>query len=698
MKKVLLFIMAAAISLSAIGQNNNSNNNNNNNSSNNNNSNNNNNNNGHNRSAQRLHAPKVDVKAAISKTTDILPLNTVRVPQENATVKRVPPPQNEMAYDIRTLGSAANAFGNWYIGKTLLSYEPTLNTVVQFHRNNSAITSELNNGHYRYDKSTDNGDTWSLNQGPVYGAVLNATAAEPHAGRYPVATIGNPDSNTDPNNAYVAYAGVWHTGTAGSTWKGVSYGVGQLNNAYNTEHYDSLNEAGNMLWVEDIFATKQNVIWRMGAVEADNAGTYADTLRLYKGVWTGTDYTYTEQNLWFPVNPDLAARPYDMNVAFSDDGQIGYAVCITNNDPTYTLFTQATMYLTMYTTLDGGNTWTPFRTDLDVQHVFDPILANYGNPDSCYTVAGWGADYTRPDFDMVVDANGNLHIIVAILPGINFGESEFTPTAGTWGVFDLYTTDHGTTWNGQLLSKPDTYEGHFGAAAADVTETIRPFASRNYDGTKLFFGWFTTSVDFGVPTNDFPNLYVMGYDVTSGLWTPEMNMTHDGGAADGSVFCGLGSYYVRESSCTFELPVSFMINAVTSGGPDITNPVQFLYLDNITMACSDFTNTGSAIPLPTIIEGIADNLNTAVPHFSVSLNYPNPFKGKTNVDVKLPSSMDVSIEVTNIMGQSMFSKVYKNLSAGVNTLVIDGSGLAKGLYTYKVIAGKEVITQIMNVQ
>ena len=60
--------------------------------------------------------------------------------------------------------------------------------------------------------------------------------------------------------------------------------------------------------------------------------------------------------------------------------------------------------------------------------------------------------------------------------------------------------------------------------------------------------------------------------------------------------------------------------------------------------------------------------------------------------------MDVAIEVTNVVGQMMSSKVYTNLSSGVNTLTIDGSALAKGVYIMKVKAGNESVTRTMNVQ
>ena len=42
---------------------------------------------------------------------------------------------------------------------------------------------------------------------------------------------------------------------------------------------------------------------------------------------------------------------------------------------------------------------------------------------------------------------------------------------------------------------------------------------------------------------------------------------------------------------------------------------------------------------------------TMIPSFTVSSNYPNPFKGKTSFDINLMKSSDVSVEVSNMLGE-----------------------------------------------
>jgi hypothetical protein len=260
---------------------------------------------------------------------------------------------------------------------------------------------------------------------------------------------------------------------------------------------------------------------------------------------------------------------------------------------------------------------------------------------------------------------------------------------GTWGLADLYTTDQGSTWYGQLVAKPNTYWGTFNDPTAQVFEGPRPIISRNADGTKLFYGWFDTDPQFQVATNDFPDLMVAGYDMTADKWSPVTNMTANS-AAEALCTFGLGSYYVKENSCTFTFPAAYMTPV-----PDVNSPCDYYYIDGANVTCSDFTIN----PNPPILL-VPTKVNEA-PYgagFAVSANYPNPFNGNTTVNVTLTVATDVTIEVTNMVGQMLSSKVYTNLVAGVNKLVIDGASLAKGMYTYKVISGKNVVTRTMMVR
>jgi hypothetical protein len=87
-----------------------------------------------------------------------------------------------------------------------------------------------------------------------------------------------------------------------------------------------------------------------------------------------------------------------------------------------------------------------------------------------------------------------------------------------------------------------------------------------------------------------------------------------------------------------------------------------------------------------------------IPSFTVSANYPNPFTGKTSFDINLKNAADVSVEVSNILGEVLSFTKYSHLNTGVHTLTIDGDKFSAGIYMYRVKAGNDVVTRKMTVQ
>lgn len=91
-----------------------------------------------------------------------------------------------------------------------------------------------------------------------------------------------------------------------------------------------------------------------------------------------------------------------------------------------------------------------------------------------------------------------------------------------------------------------------------------------------------------------------------------------------------------------------------------------------------------------------DELFTETPNgFSINGNYPNPFNPSTNISINLPAAADVSVEVFNMIGQSVLSIPAQRLGAGTNqSLRIDAQNLTSGMYIYRVTAraGSDIMT------
>jgi hypothetical protein len=88
------------------------------------------------------------------------------------------------------------------------------------------------------------------------------------------------------------------------------------------------------------------------------------------------------------------------------------------------------------------------------------------------------------------------------------------------------------------------------------------------------------------------------------------------------------------------------------------------------------------------------NINSELPkEFSLSQNYPNPFNPNTNIGFRIADFGFVSLKVYDIMGKETAVLVNDNLNAGEYTVNFDGSGLASGMYFYKLTSGEVTDTK-----
>lgn len=92
--------------------------------------------------------------------------------------------------------------------------------------------------------------------------------------------------------------------------------------------------------------------------------------------------------------------------------------------------------------------------------------------------------------------------------------------------------------------------------------------------------------------------------------------------------------------------------------------------------------TCGVIMAPSKVEGITSIERAAA--------YPNPAAGEINVPFVLNNSADVTVTLTNMLGQVVATKVMGNVAKGVATF--DVNNLSNGLYTYAVVAGGQRTT------
>jgi hypothetical protein len=74
-------------------------------------------------------------------------------------------------------------------------------------------------------------------------------------------------------------------------------------------------------------------------------------------------------------------------------------------------------------------------------------------------------------------------------------------------------------------------------------------------------------------------------------------------------------------------------------------------------------------------------------------NYPNPFNPSTTIRYALPIRAQVTLSVFNTLGQQVAVLVNENQEAGYHDVRFDGSGVASGVYFYRLRAGDYLSTR-----
>jgi hypothetical protein len=605
-------------------------------------------------------------------------------------------------------------------GCTQVDYNAALGAIFYTHRADFTKFSAIGSGAYELSYSLDNGATWDSS----FVVYKNQPT------RFPSGIVYNPVGNTNIKHAYWAYNGSWigQSTTAYDTYANtdsIALGSSRLDSTSMVEGYKGNGKAGNL--IEDGYAQymsigDDSVIHSIdngttvtpGALTSATTGAYQMYLGavLNTGTFSGGKYNWTQSLIKPHLMPNdhvsteidtLGESLNEPGTAWSQDGKTGYVVIFGNLDSVDAVSGENLNFVSyqpiVYVTTNSGATWTMTKP-----HNFrnDPMLNQCPNfhptADSAnvmlpiwrlFNATSDIQDYH--DFDLVVDKKNNLHIFGAIEPSAmaNRDSSEFLSYYPHWSyVCDVSTTPTGV-WTTRyidtvndamaIVNDGTDWTQTTGTNASNVAFGARIQASRTLDGSKVFCTWVNDVVS-GIDSIEFPDIFGQAMDVTTGNMTAVKQFTNSFDNFEIEV----GDYPIvaGTSPVTYTIPCT---KVQTPGAPnDGSKPIEYLYTNAVMYADTDFKPLG----IPQIVEN----------QFSISQNYPNPFNNLTSFNLNLIREGAVSVDVFNMVGQKMESINPGKMGAGSHIITINGSGLATGVYFYRVTVDGTCLTQKMIVE
>lgn len=103
---------------------------------------------------------------------------------------------------------------------------------------------------------------------------------------------------------------------------------------------------------------------------------------------------------------------------------------------------------------------------------------------------------------------------------------------------------------------------------------------------------------------------------------------------------------------------------------------------------TSLTLSGTGIPSTSVA------LTSDVPSsMELEQNYPNPFNPTTTIEFALPKSGEVSLKIYNSIGQEVATLVDEEMTPGTYNTIWDATGMASGVYFYRLQASEFVQTK-----
>jgi len=578
------------------------------------------------------------------------------------------------------MGCSANAFTLLVQEQQGMYYSKELNAIMGSFRGNPTAVVGLPSGNGVFGSGNDVVTSWSTDNGSTFTNKLGLVGTSVLRSRYPSGVTYNPTGNTDLNLAYSLVAGPV---TNGAGWTNTFLSSIQYNGNNTDKDYIPVSTFGELVR-QGLSVCTDGKAYICTAKQANDGVNYTEVIsNVYNGTFNnntlGFDWTSTDIEIPFLMNGGFPeANGNYANMAWAKDGSVGYLMHfgVDNRSGAAKGY-----YPIIFKSVDQGATWNLMDYfDFSVfPDVFDHIWSTVANP-----------DVAVPSFqeaDMVVDNKGDLHIM-ALCKGAYSQHPDslgYTYLYENGSIFE-FSNEYGE-WFCHYIDHPKTKEvsgeasPYVTSPAPNVGWDMRLQASRTDDGSKVFAVWTDTDWQFwgmADSINLYPDVMAWGRDVNTNYNTVVKNITYLNEGMGESHFMFVSPIAIDEAG-VYDVPVR--ISDLNTSDYNADLPVAHYYLQGVSFVEADF-NILSGKENPK-----ADKIAVA--------NYPNPFSGKTSIDLRLEKSVPVSIVVNSLTGQQVSSVNYGVLGVGSHTITFDAANLTSGVYFYTVTMGDQKATNKM---
>ncbi len=319
--------------------------------------------------------------------------------------------------------------------------------------------------------------------------------------------------------------------------------------------------------------------------------------------------------------------------------------------------------------------------------------------------------------------NADVYVVKTDSGGTVMWTRTFGGSSADYGYSVRQTTDGGYIIAG--------YTQSFGAGSTDVY-LVKTDSSGTVMWTRTFGG---SSADYGYSvrqttdggyiiaghTQSFGtggDVYLISTDASGDLlWTKafggsgtdygrSVRQTADGGfvitgytdsfgAGNKDVYL-IKTDHLGNSGCNESATVTLVGNTATI----VNNSTQTVmgsgaFIDTTATIVSNAATVDSLLCIdnPTDIDPSEDNSDPPIEQFNLFQSYPNPFNPSTTIEFSLPRAGYVTLKVFNMIGEVVATLVNEELNVGTYTTQWNASGVASGLYFYRMHAGDFIDTK-----